>query len=157
MTRRLKLASVVFVGVFAAAQLIRPDRSNPATDTSRTIQSQMSTASGLVPVLQRACSECHSNATVWPWYTRIAPVSWLMARGVMEARHAVNFSEWGSYSPDEQQVLLAASCDAAAAGRMPGLYARVDPKARLSADDVKTICDAARQVGTTTTSARRER
>ena len=145
MSRRLKQAAVVFIVVFAAAQLVRPDRANPSTDARRTLQGHAGTTSGLAAVLDRACGECHSNATVWPWYTRIAPVSWLMARGVREARDAVNFSEWADYSPAQQRDLLAASCQDASDGRMPGAYTLLDPKARLSAEDVATICAAAPQ------------
>jgi hypothetical protein len=76
MSRRLKQIAIVFIVVFAGAQLIRPERTNPPTDPSRTIQAQMKTASGLVAVLNRACSDCHSNDTLWPWYTQIAPASW---------------------------------------------------------------------------------
>ena len=88
MSRRLKQAAVVFIIVFAGAQFVRPERANPATDPRRTIQAHVGTASGLVAVLDRACSDCHSNATVWPWYTQVAPVSWLMAQAVTEGRKA---------------------------------------------------------------------
>jgi hypothetical protein len=145
-SRRLKQAAVVFVIVFAAAQLVRPERANPATDLSRTIQAHVGTASGLVAVLDRACSDCHSNATVWPWYTQIAPASWLMAYGVKEGRKAVNFSEWAAYSPEQQRMLLAVSCDDATSGKMPGPYTLLRPETQLSARDVETICAATRQV-----------
>jgi Haem-binding domain len=75
-SRRLKQAAVVFIIVFAGAQFVRPERANPATDARRAIQAHGGTASGLVAILDRACSDCHSNATVWPWYTQVAPVSW---------------------------------------------------------------------------------
>jgi heme-binding protein len=65
-SRRRKQAAVVFIIVFAATQFVRPERANPATDVHRTIQAYVGTASGLVAVLDRACSDCHSNATVWP-------------------------------------------------------------------------------------------
>ena len=145
MSGRLKQAAVVFVVVFAAAQLVRPERANPATDISRTIQAHVGTASGLVAVLDRACRDCHSNRTVWPWYTQIAPVSWLMASGVSKGRKAVNFSEWAAYSPEQQRMLLAVSCDDATSGKMPGPYTLLHPETRLSAQDVETICAAARQ------------
>jgi heme-binding protein len=145
MSRRLKQAAIVFAVVFAAAQLVRPERANPATDASRRIQAHVGTASGLVAVLDRACSDCHSNATVWPWYTQIAPVSWLMAYGVTKGRKTVNFSEWAAYSPEQQRVLLLESCQDASQGRMPGPYTLLHPEMRLSAQDVETICAAARQ------------
>ncbi len=145
MSRRMRQAAVVSIVVFAAAQLVRPDRRNPATDVTRTIQAHVGTSSGLVAVLDRACRDCHSNGTVWPSYTQIAPASWLMAYGVMKGRRAVNFSEWAAYSPAQQRMLLAVSCDDATNGRMPGPYALLHPETRLSARDVETICTAARQ------------
>jgi hypothetical protein len=153
-SRRLKQAAVVFVVIFAAAQLIRPERANPAIDPSRTIQAHVGTASGLAAVLDRACRDCHSNETVWPWYTHIAPLSWLMAAGVKKGREAVNFSEWGAYLPEQRRILLALSCQDASEGKMPGPYARLRPKTRLSAQDVETICAAARQAEAHTAGSR---
>ena len=142
MSRRLKQAAVVFVGTFAAAQLVRPERANPAIDVSRTIQAHVGNANGLAAVLDRACGDCHSNATVWPWYTQIAPASWLMAYGVKKGREAVNFSEWATYSAEQQRLLLAVSCDDARSGKMPGPYTLLRPETRLSARDIETICAA---------------
>jgi heme-binding protein len=72
-SRRLKQASLAFVVAFAAAQFLRLERANPPTDASRTIQAHVESASGLVAVLDRTCRDCHSNRTVWPWYTQVAP------------------------------------------------------------------------------------
>ena len=145
MSRRLKWAAVAVVAVLAAAQLIRPERTNPPTDEGRTIQAHAATASGLAAVLDRSCSDCHSNATVWPWYTEIAPLSWLMVYSVNEGRKVVNFSEWGSYQPERQRTLLSASCQTASEGKMPGPYTLVRPETKLSSQDIETICTAARQ------------
>ena len=145
MGRRLKQAAVILVVVFAAAQLVRPERGNPPTDPNRTIQAHVGTTSGLAVVLDRSCNECHSNATLWPWYTHVAPLSWLMAYTVEKGRQAVNFSEWTTYEPDVQRTLLAASCADASAGKMPGAYTLIRPDARLSTQDIETICAVARQ------------
>jgi heme-binding protein len=145
MRKQLKQAAVVFVVVFAAAQLIRPGRANPPTDATRTIQAHSGT-SGLAAVLDRSCRDCHSNETVWPWYTQVAPLSWLMARAAAEGRQAVNFSEWAAYSPEEQRLMLAVSCDDATSGKMPGAYTFFKPETGLSAQDIQTICAAAREV-----------
>ena len=144
MSRRLKQVAGVGLVVFAAAQFIRPKSANPPTDAARTIQAQMGTRSELVAVLDRACSDCHSNRTVGPWYAQVAPVSWLMAYGVSEGRKAVNFSEWAGYSTDRQRMLLAASCQDSRTGKMPvSIYVTLHPEARLSPEDVETICAAA--------------
>ena len=96
-------------------------------------------------MLGRSCRDCHSNNAVWPSYAQVAPLSWLMARGVAEGRKAVNFSDWGGYSPAAQRTLLSASCDDASSGKMPGPYALVRPETKLSPQDIETICAAARQ------------
>ena len=144
MSRRMKQAVVAFLAVFAAAQFVRPERAAPPTDASRTIQAQTGTASGLAAILDRACSDCHSNQTAWPWYTQIAPVSWAMAYGVKEGRKAVNFSEWATYQPEVQRTLLMASCQDVKNGKMPGPYTMLHPEMRLSSQDIETICAAAR-------------
>ena len=148
MSKRLKQAAVVFVVVFAAAQLVRPERANPPTDVNRTIQSHMGTTSGVAAVVNRACRDCHTNATVWPAYTQVAPLSWLMAYAVTEGRKTVNFSEWAAYTPEQQRTLLARSCQDMTEGKMPGAYTLLRPETRLSAQDIETVCAAARQAKT---------
>lgn len=145
MTNRLMQAALVLVILFVAAQFFRPDRTNPPIDLRRTIAAHEGAGSQLVAVLDRACSDCHSNATVWPSYTQVAPLSWLMAYGVKEGRRAVNFSEWGSYSPAQRRTLLAEACQDVSSGKMPGVYAQLHPEMRLSPRDIATICAAARQ------------
>jgi heme-binding protein len=157
MRRRLKQGGIVLVVLFAAAQLVRPERANPTTDPTRTIQAHLGTTSEVAGVLDRSCRDCHSNSTVWPWYTEIAPLSWLMVQGVTEGRKAVNFSEWSAYSPAQQRDLLAASCEDASEGKMPGPYALLRPETRLSAQDVETICAAARQYEASAANGRGER
>jgi hypothetical protein len=143
MSRRLKQTAVAFFIILAAAQLVRPERSSPAIDVSRTIQAHVAPTSGLPAILDRACRDCHSNATVWPWYTEIAPISWLMAYGVKKGRNAINFSEWAGYAPELQRAMLVASCQDVSAGKMPGPYTLLHPETRLSPQDIETICAAA--------------
>ena len=144
MRRWLKRAAVLLVVAFAAAQLVRPARANPPIDARHTIQGSAGPASGIGAIVDRACRDCHSNATVWPWYTGIAPVSWLMAKGVKLGRAAVNFSEWSSYPPERQRELLEKSCKAVREGKMPGgAWTTLHPEAKLTPEDVQRICAAA--------------
>lgn len=80
----------------------------------------------------RACADCHSNETAWPWYTNIAPLSWLIQRDVDEGRAALNVSEWGmgeTTEGDEAAKLVQE-------GKMPPpIYLPLHPKARLSAQE----------------------
>src|SRR6478752_4566199 len=138
MSRRLGKFAVVFVIVvgvlFAAAQLVRPERTNPPTVSNQTFQATVAANGNLVAVIDRSCGDCHSNATVWSRYSTTAPLSWLIVRGVNEGRNALNFSEWGSYPLEKRRALLEASCRDARDGKMPvRVYLRFRPEARLSA------------------------
>jgi hypothetical protein len=68
-----------------------------------------------------------------------------MAHEVAQGRKAVNFSEWAAYPPEQQRSLLSVSCDDAKSGKMPGPYTFFKPDTRLSAGEIETICEAARQ------------
>lgn len=143
MSRRVVYAMIIVVALFGAAQLIRPDLSNPPTNPSHVFGAQLHKDSGLVVILDRSCFDCHANATAWPRYTQVAPLSWLRASAVRKGREVLNFSEWSNYSPDVQRALLAASCTDATQGKMPGIYAQFKPEAKLSPKDIETICAAA--------------
>jgi hypothetical protein len=83
----------------------------------------------------RACYDCHSNETVWPWYSFVAPVSWLAQRDVDEGRRKLNFSEW-----DQPQKEARESAKAVRKGEMPPwFYALVQPDARLTAAESEAL------------------
>lgn len=143
MKRRFTHVAVGLAALFAAAQLVRPSQANPPTDPARTIGARAGRE--VSAILERSCRDCHSNATVWPRYAQVAPLSWLMSSAVTKGRKAINFSEWSTYPPDVRRMLLEASCQDVSTGRMPGVYAYLQPETRLSPRDVETICLAARQ------------
>ena len=141
MSKRFIQVVAVLIILFAAAQLVRPQRANPPISPSRTIQAQVSSELGAI--LDRPCGDCHSNRTTWPQNARVAPLSWLYAYTVAKGRKAVNFSEWAAYPPQRQRQLLGAACQDVTAGKMPGFWTTLHPEARLSPHDVETICTAA--------------
>jgi hypothetical protein len=146
LTKAAVVSVVVLVAAVAAAQLVRPSHTNPATDSTHTLRSQLGATSSVADVLDRSCADCHSNATEWRWYTQVAPLSWVMDRAVTLGRKTVNFSEWTAYPPAQRRALLVSSCLDATNGKMPmNAYLRFRPDAKLSARDVETICAASRQ------------
>jgi hypothetical protein len=79
-------------------------------------------------LVRRACFDCHSNETAYPWYARIAPSSWLLQKDVTEARSAMNFSDWENANLSADQIIRQVE-----AGRMPPLtYGMMHPEARFS-------------------------
>jgi hypothetical protein len=86
--RVLKWSVVGLCVVFIMIQFVPVNRSNPPA------QGDFRGSPEVVSVLRRACYDCHSNETVWPWYSRVAPLSWVIAHDVNEGRAVLNFSTW---------------------------------------------------------------
>jgi len=145
MTRVFRvLRWVVIVGVcaFAASQFIRPAKTNPATDSSQSVESRLQVTPQVAAILNRSCYDCHSNKTRWPWYSNVAPVSWFVIDHVDEGRQNMNFSEWGRYTQRDTDGLLKNICREVTSGGMPlSSYTPLHPGSTLSAEDVKTLCD----------------
>jgi hypothetical protein len=84
---------------------------------------------------RRACFDCHSNETSWPWYANIAPASWLAQRHVTEGRRALNFSEW-----DRPQREAREAAESVREGEMPTRdYLLIHPEARLDPAERLTL------------------
>ncbi len=91
-------------------------------------------------ILRRSCYDCHSNETVWPLYSRVAPVSWWIGHHVEEGRRELNFSTWDAYSEMKRSRKMVESHEQAADGEMPPrLYLTLHPTARLSPADIARL------------------
>jgi Haem-binding domain len=133
---------IVGIGCFVVSQFFRPAKTNPATDATQTIESRLQVAPQVAAILGRSCNDCHSNKTRWPWYSNVAPVSWLVIGDVNEARENMNFSEWGRYTRSDVDGLLKRICREVKSGGMPlPIYKPLHPSSKLSTEDVKTLCD----------------
>lgn len=140
-----KLLIPIAAGVASAAlQLVPSHRSNPAIQAERTIERNLAVPPEVIRILDKSCRDCHSSATRWPWYSRIAPASWLVARDVDKGREAMNLSEWSvknGRTPLTAAGTLAAACEEAKAGMMPlPKYVLLHPESRLAPGDVYTLC-----------------
>ena len=92
-------------------------------------------------VLVRACGNCHSNHTDWPWYSHVAPVSWWIARDVREGRESLNLSKWETYSVPQRRDKLESICGLISTGRMPPRHYRsMHPEANLTETEKEAVC-----------------
>jgi hypothetical protein len=129
--RRVLLGVVL---VLAAIQFVPVNRSNPPGET------EIPAPENVRAVLRRACYDCHSNETFWPWYSRVAPVSWLVARDVREGRKELNFSTWNRYETKARSKKLKEAREEVAEGEMPPwFYVAIHRDAVLSAGDVALL------------------
>ncbi len=143
-----KRAVLALIVLFVAIQFVRPSRTNPTVNPQEEIQATQAMSPEVQSLLDRSCHDCHSNRTVWPWYSSVAPVSWLVATDVKEGRQAMNLSEWGAYSPKKRSDLLKDVCEEVAKGKMPDkAYTLLHPKARLTSADVQTLCRWTHEAG----------
>jgi hypothetical protein len=103
-----------------------PIRVEPAWDNPRTRE-----------LAVRACFACHSNQVQWPWYSKVAPVSWLVQRDVEQGRRKVNFSEF-----DRPQRDARGAADQVQQGKMPQpYYVALHPEANLSRDEREELIE----------------
>ena len=143
--KRISVALVIFLAV---SQIVRPSRANPPINPEREIHAVLPVDSTVASILSRSCNDCHSNRTVWPWYSQVAPISWLLAYDVRQGRRKLNFSEWNAQSNEATQDLVKEICTEVTEGEMPGRgYSLIHPEARLSQSDVQAVCGWSRVIG----------
>ncbi len=142
MKRILKIVVIVFVGAFIAAQFFRPDRTNPPIVQVETLEATTDVPDNVAQILKRSCKDCHSNQTIYPWYSNLTPFSWLLKNHIDEGRAELNFSVWNTYDAKKKSRKLDEICDQVSSGEMPhSQYLWIHRDAILSDDDKKLLCD----------------
>jgi hypothetical protein len=123
--------AIATLGVAAVAiQFVPVDRTNPP------VEGAVSAPAEVESVLRRACYDCHSNETNWPWYSHLAPISWLTAHDVHEGRDALNFSTWSALDRRAQLEAIGKSWEEVQDHDMPPwYYLPLHWNAHLSSED----------------------
>ena len=141
----MKLLPKVMIGLGAVVvliQLVRPSMENAPVTGDIVVPAEVHT------LLKRSCYDCHSNETTWPWYSQVAPVSWLVARDVNGGRKHLNFSSWESYEPGRKLKKLKEIAEEVGDGEMPmAIYVVMHSEAKLTEAEKKTIVDWAKGAG----------
>ena len=141
MKKILKIVAVVFVVAFIAIQFIRPDRTTLPIVQAETLEATTQVPENVAEILKRSCSDCHSNQTAYPWYSNIAPVSWLLADHIEEGRRELNYSVWNTYTAKKKRHKMDETCEQIQSGAMPhNQYLWIHTDAKLSEDDKKILC-----------------
>lgn len=107
---------------------------------------ELQTPAEVEAILKRACFDCHSNHTNFPWYSSIAPASWFTKMHVKEGREHMNFSTWANYDDEKKLKYLQKIPKAIENNKMPlPSYLLIHNEAKLSEDDKKIISDWANE------------
>ena len=142
MRRIIKRSIIVMAVLFVVMQFIRPARTNPTIDPTRTIEARTQMPEEVGAIFDMSCSDCHSDETRWPWYSKVAPVSWLIGSDVQEGRSAMNLSDWAQYDSRRANEKLANIEKLVSRGVMPlWQYRLMHREARLTPSDVKLLVE----------------
>ncbi len=133
----LAVVGLLLLG-FIAIQFVPVQRTNPPVTSEPNWDSPETRA-----LAERACFDCHSNETVWPWYSYVAPVSWLVVHDVQEGRQVVNFSEWDKARGEAREP--GEMAEVILSGWMPpASYIQRHPNARLTDAEKQQLSDGMR-------------
>jgi len=134
----IALGAVAIAAV--GGSLIHPFGATAASGANQAIFREAQIDPETLTLIQRACQNCHSQNTEWPWYSHVAPVSWLLAHDVQQARSHMNLSQWPDYSIDDRLRLLSAVGSAVRNHAMPPQrYLLLHPEARLGDEERQQI------------------
>jgi hypothetical protein len=134
---------VAFACALLLIQFVPVNRENPP------VESEVPAPPQVRQILERSCYDCHSHQTRWPWYGYVAPLSWLVAHDVSEAREHLNFSTWDRYDAKKRRKNLEELWEEVEEGEMPlWYYLPLHPEARLGEAELAQLRSwAVRQAG----------
>jgi Haem-binding domain len=117
----------------AGSVTVHPFGAPKQFDAGKPLAGSLNLPADIAVILKRSCADCHSSQTVWPWYSYVAPMSWLVERDVDRGRRSLNLSEWQRYTFKQHEKLLADIASAVKNGEMPlPQYTLIHRQARLS-------------------------
>jgi hypothetical protein len=132
--KKSSIGAVVLLALMILPQFIPVTRDNPP------VGGDFDERQDVRRILRHICYNCHSNETSWPWYSSVAPISWLIAHDVSAAREHLNFSDWKSMPTDDQALAKKEIWQEIERGDMPpGRYVLMHSDAKLSETDKSVI------------------
>ncbi|MDP2274751.1 MAG: heme-binding domain-containing protein [Archangium sp.] len=129
-------------GLLVLIQVVRPDQSNPP------VTGEIQAPAEVMSLLKRSCYDCHSNETKWPWYSQVAPVSWLVTKDVNDGRKHLNFSVWQGSEEGRKLKKFKEIAEEVGDGEMPmAIYLPLHPEAKLTPAETTLLVEWARRDG----------
>lgn len=130
----MKKFLIFLVIVIVGIQFIPLEQNNPP------VENDLFASNEVKDILRKACYDCHSNETDWAWYTKVAPVSWLVTSDVNNGRKHLNFSEWGNLRASEQDKIKEEIWEEVREETMPlWQYRIMHPSTKLSIEEKNVL------------------
>ena len=138
--KRLRIILFTLLAIVLVIQAFRPARNNGELHGPQSLAAAHPVPADVESILRKACYDCHSNHTRYPWYTNVQPAGWWMQHHVNEGKESLNFSEWASYSREDMPHILEELQEEVSEGHMPlPSYLWVHGDAKLSAAEKSTL------------------
>lgn len=123
-------------------QLFQPDRNKDQSVSEQDITAMYPMPGSVKATLQTSCYDCHSNNTLYPWYSYVQPMAWWLDHHIREGKAELNFSEFGRYPLRRQQSKLKAIAESVEDNDMPlASYTLIHTNAKLSAAEKQQLLD----------------
>lgn len=138
----MKRVIIIILVLLVAIQFIRPSRNQTTELSANDITKHYTVPDTVAAILKRACNDCHSNYTRYPWYTNIQPVGWWLQNHVNGGKDELNFSEFGAYTAKRQSHKMENVAKQIQKGEMPlDSYLWIHKDAILSEGEKKVLID----------------
>jgi hypothetical protein len=134
----------LIIAVLVIIQFIHPNKNN-SNDNSKDITTEYSVPDSVKTIWKKACNDCHSNYTEYPWYNNIQPIAWWLQNHVDEGKHHLNFSEFAAYTPKRKVHKLNDIAEVIEEGEMPlSSYTLIHKEAKLTKEENELLIKWAR-------------
>jgi len=138
---------IILVAIFLIIQMFRPKQNIGDGNNPHSIAQVYGMPDSVHVILQKACLDCHSNHTSYPWYAYLQPVSWWLDNHIKGGKRHLNFDEFGTYRIARQYHKLEETIDEIKEGEMPlASYTWIHHAAKLSPAEQQVVCDWAESV-----------
>lgn len=145
--RKIGIFFAALVVGFGIIQLIPVDFTNPPVQTEQDFLVVTQASEQTAQKIQQSCYDCHSHETKYPWYSKVAPVSWLLKSHIDDGRRHLNFSTWESYDLKKKDHKLEEMSEALEEGWMPmDQYVWMHKEAKLSPEERQELSNWVKQL-----------
>lgn len=145
MKKILKILAILIVLGLVVLQFFRIDKSAPSVVQAETLEAAVAVPPDISLILSRSCNDCHTNTTVFPWYSNIQPAAWLLKDHIDQGRSELNFSVFNTYAAKKKAKKLEEICEQVESKEMPlPSYLWIHWDSALKDTEAKALCDWAK-------------
>jgi hypothetical protein len=141
MKKVLKIAVIAVAIVLIGLQFFQIDKTNPPIVENETLEAAVAVSPDISLIMGRACNDCHTNKTIYPWYANVQPAGWFLKDHINEGREELNFSKFNTLETKKKVRKLEEICSEVESGQMPlPSYLWIHRDASLTESERQAIC-----------------